>query len=351
MSVFLQSLGAPRAEIDQRLRAPRVMPPQRGRTAIAAQLHAMAVHSQQDTAALPASRPFAVDQAGYDYFADDQHYRSLADRVLAGLRQGGRIVLVTADPPINPSRFAAALTEATARKHTVLAIACGDEFNEQQLRCAAGLSPLFLFHQADRLSDGQLAKLCSYLTSGGNRPAGVLLGRSGFVSRLEELQPNLFEDVGAICFNFYELGRDEIDVFIRRQLHRSNAGGGFAVDEINWIADLSSGDPAQVNRLSRLMLELTGRMSGSDTRGDSTSEQAPSPSAPRWCRAVRRPVLIGIPLCLGLSILLMLAGRPEFGGRIDAPAQRGGDGTLAREEVPVSPPAVGCLRRRNCAAR
>jgi hypothetical protein len=27
------------------------------------------------------------------------------------------------------------------------------------------------------------------------------------------------------------LGGDEIDVFIRRQLHRSNAGGGFAVDE------------------------------------------------------------------------------------------------------------------------
>jgi hypothetical protein len=29
------------------------------------------VRSQQDTAALPASRPFAVGQAGYDYFADD----------------------------------------------------------------------------------------------------------------------------------------------------------------------------------------------------------------------------------------------------------------------------------------
>jgi TPR repeat protein len=346
MSVFLQSLGAPRAEIDQRSRAPRVLPPQfrvqdgpRG-TAIAAQLHAMAVHSQLDTAALPASRPFAVGQAGYDYFADDQHYRSLADRVLAGLPQGGRIVLVTADPPVNPSRLAAALTEATAGKHTVLAIACGGEFNEQQLRRAAGPSPLFLFHQADRLSDGQLAKLCSYLASGGNRPAGVLLGRSGFVPRLEELQPSLFKDGRAICFNFYELGRDEIEVFIRRQLHQSNAGGGFAVDEINWIADLSSGDPAQVDRLSRLMLELTGSMSGSDTRGDSTSQQAPSPSAPRWRRAARRPMLISILLCLGLSILLMLAGRPEFGGRIDAPAQSGGDGTLAPEQVPVSPPAV-----------
>jgi hypothetical protein len=155
MSVFLQSLGAPRAEIDQCSRAPRVQPPQSrvqdgsGGTVIAAQL--------QDTAALPASRPFAVGRAGYDYFADEQHYRSLADRVLAGLRQGGRIVLVTEDSPISPSRLAAALTEATAGKHTVLAIACGGEFNELQLRRAAGPSPLFLFHQADRLSDGQRA--------------------------------------------------------------------------------------------------------------------------------------------------------------------------------------------------
>jgi hypothetical protein len=51
-------------------------------------------------------------------------------------------------------------------------------------------------------------------------------------------------------------------------------------------------------------------------------------------------VLIGILLCLGLSILLMLAGRPEFGGRIDAPSQSGGDRTLAPKQVPVSPPAV-----------
>jgi hypothetical protein len=75
-----------------------------GSTAIAARLHAMAVHSQQDTAALPASRPFAVAQAGYDYFADEQHFRSLADRVLDGLRQGGRIVLVT--EVAAPSSFA-----------------------------------------------------------------------------------------------------------------------------------------------------------------------------------------------------------------------------------------------------
>ena len=298
------------------------------------------VRSQQDTAALPASRPFAVGQAGYDYFADEQHYRSLADRVLAGLRQGGRIVLVTGDPPVNLSSLAAALTEATAGKHTVLAIACGGEFNEQELRRAAGPSPLILFHQAERLLDGQLAKLCSYLASSGNRPAGVFLGVPGLVRRLEKLQPSLFEDGRAIRFNFYELGRDEIDVFMRRQLRQSSAAGGFAVDEINWIADLSSGDPAQVNRLSRLMLELTGGVGGSDTRGDSTSHQTLSPSTPRWRRAMRRPARIGILLCLGLSVLLMLAGRPEFGGRIDGPAQSGGNGSLALEEVSVSPPAV-----------
>src|SRR5215472_4248456 len=298
------------------------------------------VRSQQDTAALPASRPFAVGQAGYDYFADEQHYHSLADRVLAGLRQGGRIVLVTGDPPVNLSSLAAALTEATAGKHTVLAIACGGEFDKQELRRAAGPSPLILFHQAERLSDGQLAKLCSYLVSGGNRPAGVLLGVPGLVPRLEKLQPSLFEDGRAIRFNFYELGRDEIDVFIGRQLHQRNAGGGFAVEEINWIADLSNGDPAQVNRLSRLMLELTGIVGGSDARGDSTSPQTPSPSAPRWRRAMRRPARIGILLCLGLSVLLMLAGRPEFGGTIDAPAQSGANGSLAPEQVSVSPPAV-----------
>ena len=298
------------------------------------------VRSQQDTTALPASRPFAVGQAGYDYFADEQHYRSLADRVLGGLRQGGRIVLVTGDPPVNLSSLAAALTEATAGKHTVLAIACGGEFHEQELRRAAGPSPLFLFHQAERLLDGQLAKLCSYLATGGNRPAGVLLGVPGLVPRLEKLQPSLFEDGRAIRFNFYELGRDEIDVFMRRQLRQSSAAGGFAVDEINWIADLSSGDPAQVNRLSRLMLELTGGVGGSDTRSDSTSHQTLSPSAPRWRRAMRRPARIGILLCLGLSVLLMLAGRPEFGGRIDAPARSGGIRSLAPEQVSVSPPAV-----------
>jgi hypothetical protein len=293
----------------------------------------MQLDGMQRTAILPASRPFAVGRTGYDYFADAQHYRSLAGRILVGLQQSGRIALVTADPPINPLGLATALTEATAGKHIVLTIACGGESKEEgeQLRRAAGTSPLLLFHQADRLSDGQLKKLCSYLASGGDRPAGVLLGRADFVLRLENLQPNLFKNERAIRFDLYELGRDEIDAFIRRQLRASKVAGGFAADEINWIADLSAGDPVQVNRLSRLMLELAGGGVGA-MRGDSTPQQASSRSASR----LRRGVL----LCLCIGVLLILADGPEFGGGIDAPAESSSDSSPVPERAAASPPAI-----------
>jgi TPR repeat protein len=293
----------------------------------------MQLDGMQQTAILPASRPFAVGRAGFDYFADAQHYRSLAGRILVGLQQSGRIALVTADPPINPLGLATALTEATAGKHIVLTIACGGESKEEgeQLRRAAGTSPLLLFHQADRLSDGQLKKLCSYLASGGDRPAGVLLGRADFVLRLENLQPNLFKNERAIRFDLYELGRDEIDAFIRRQLRASKVAGGFAADEINWIADLSAGDPVQVNRLSRLMLELAGGGVGA-MRGDSTPQQASSRSASR----LRRGVL----LCLCIGVLLILADGPEFGGGIDAPAESSSDSSPVPERAAASPPAI-----------
>jgi hypothetical protein len=296
--------------------------------------------AMQQTAILPASRPFAVGRAGYGYFADAQHYGSLAGRILAGLQQGGRIALVTGDPPTNPLSLATALTEAAAGKHTVLTIACGGEFKEEneQLRRAAGTSPLLLFHQADRLSDGQLEKLCSYLASGGDRPAGVILGRAGFVLRLENLQPSLFKDGRAMRFDLYELGRDEIDAFIRRQLRASKAAGGFAADEINWIADLSNGDPVQVNRLSRLMLELAGGVGA--MRGDSTLQRASPRSASRW----RRPAPIGVLLCLGVGVLLILAGGLEFSGRIDARVENSGDSSPVPEQAAASPPAVVVAR-------
>ena len=174
----------------------------------------------------------------------------------------------------------------------------------------------------------------------------MLLGRADFVSRLEKLQPSLFKDGRAICFDLYELGRDEIDAFIRRQLRASKAGGGFAADEINWIADLSIGDPVQVNRLSRLMLELAGGIRGSDMRATARRNRR-LPSAPRLRRAMRRPAPIGILLCLGVGILLH-AGRwarvrrkDRCSGR-ERRRWRAGAGTSARLA-----PSYRCLLPRN----
>ena len=301
---------------------------------------AIASQNQQGTAALPPSCPFAVGRAGFDYFADQRHYSSLADRVVAGLWHGGRIALIIGDPPISPLSLATALTEATAGKHTVLAIACGDDFNKEQLRRAAGLSPLLLFHQADRLSDGQLSRLCSYLVSSGNGPPGVLLGQAGLVARLEKLLwPHPFEDGRAIRFNFYELGRDEIDVFIRRQLCPGKTADAFSADAVNWIADLSTGDPAEVNRLSRLTLEFVGRPGGTGPAGDSTSPHVPPPSAPRWRKAMSRLASIGILLCLGISVLLTVTGGPKL-GRIGAPRESSSDGSFASEQTAASSPAA-----------
>src|SRR5215471_18144206 len=306
-------------------------------TAIAAQLYAMSGYSQQD---LPASRPFDFGRAGHDYFADEQHYGSVAGRVIGELRQGGRIALVTGDPPINPLSLATALIEATSGKHTVLAIACGDDFTEEPLCRPAGPSPIFLFDQADRLSDGQLSELCSYLASGGNRPAGVLLGRAGFGTRLGKLQPSLFEEGRAVRFNFYELGRDEIDGFIRRELCPSKAAQTFSVDEINWIADFSSGNPARVTQLSRLILELGSSVGDPGKRSDSTSQRTPPSSAPRWRRSMKRPALIGVLLCLGMGLIVITVDRHEFGAMIGAPTGSRGNGSLPPEQTAASPPAT-----------
>src|SRR5215472_13902907 len=338
MSVFLQSLDALRPIEALDLGADRPTRSFGSEGVTAAQLDAMPAYNQHGAAALQASRPFAVGHAGYDYFADEQHYRSLAGRILAGLQQGGRIAAVTGDLPINPLSLARTLTDATSGKHAVLALACGGKFNEAQLRRAPGRSPLFLFHEVDRLSDRQLAELSNYLASGGNRLAGVLVGRTGFVPRLEELQPNLFEDGRVIHFNFYELGRDEIDAFIRRQLIPNEADGSFAVDDINWIADLSGGDPTQVNRLARLVLALTSSVECS-ARCDSSPQHVLTPSAPRCLRAMKWPAVIAVLLCFGMGVLLMLGGGPEFHGRINAPAESSGGSSPVLEQAAISPAA------------
>src|SRR5438094_442557 len=59
----------------------------------------------------PFPRAFATPEAGFDYFATEVHYRSLAGRIVAVLG-GFTVVVVTGDPPANARLLCSALSEA-----------------------------------------------------------------------------------------------------------------------------------------------------------------------------------------------------------------------------------------------
>jgi len=112
------------------------------------------------------------------------------------------------------------------------------------------------------------------------------------------------------------------------------------VDEINWIADFSSGNPARVTQLSRLILELGSSLGDAGMRVDSTSQRTPPSSAPRWRRSMKRPALIGVLLCLGMGLIVITVDRHEFGAMIGAPTGSRGNGSLPPEQTAASPPAT-----------
>src|SRR5215471_5213201 len=210
---------------------------------------------QDETEASPAP-PFAAPEAGADYFATDAHYQMLAGRIITRLRAGPGFVLVSSDPPPDQSRLAPALTKAAAETYTVGVVACGPELNREHLLRAAPPSraPLFVFDDADSLSDAQLNGLCEALASGdGVKPAAVLLARPSCATRLERLQPHLSREGLASHFQFSELGPDEVEPFIRRQLPAGEQAAAFTAEAISAIADFSGGDPATVNRLALLI--------------------------------------------------------------------------------------------------
>jgi hypothetical protein len=120
------------------------------------------------------------------------------------------------------------------------------------------------------------------------------------------------------------LGREEIETFISRQRNPGEQVSAFTAEAITAIADISAGDPALVNHLSRLMLKFAGsagikredkQIGGVaeakapvDTFGDrpppvnAASERLSSPPRHR-----RRPVpglQIGLLVCLALGGIL-----------------------------------------------
>lgn len=226
------------------------------------------------------SSVFATPEAGNDYFATEAHYLSLAGRLVAALRRGSRFVLVLGNPPANPILISRAVSTAAAWWYTVIDIRCGPDLSRDQLphlppRHAAlarggreaaetvdptpSLSPLFIFEDADTLSDEQIEQVYQSLTyNNGITPAGVLIARPAFLDRLERAKPHFIKEGPTACFRLNELGREEIETFIRRQRNRGEQVSAFTPEAITAIADISAGDPTLVNHLSRLTLKFAG---------------------------------------------------------------------------------------------
>jgi hypothetical protein len=293
---------------------------------------------------------FATPHAGEDYLASEAHYLSLAGRLVAALRRGSVFVLLTGDPPPDPLLFSRALETAAAWWYAVIVIARGTDISGDQLlraspRLAASggrdwgfqtggsapaLSPLFVFDAAEGLSGEQIEHLYQSLVhSDGMRSAGVLLARNAFLARLERSNPRLIEGELTACLRVQELGRDEIETFIRRQQRPGEQPDAFTAEAIAAIADVSRGDPALVNHLARLTLEFAalagskGKEAGID-RVDETrapvatvDEQRPAaepaagrlPSRPLHRRRSVRAMQIGV--LLGLAITGLVAVRDD----------------------------------------
>src|SRR5215469_15921246 len=278
--------------------------------------------NQQEETEPSTPPPFSVPDAGADYFATETHYQALAARIIMRLRAGPGFGLVTADPPPDPRRLAPALTEAAAGAYTVTIVTCGPELNrEHLLRAAPSLAaPLFVFDGADGLADVQLNGLCEALASGdGVKPAAVMLARPSCVARLDRLQPRLSREGLASHFPFSELGRDEVEAFIRRQLP-GEQGTAFTAEALSAIADFSGGDPATVNRLALLIASFAQQAnSRADKKTDDAvleTEGAPQPALEALTLERRPPrrlhrgagFLVGIILCLTIvGFALMLA--------------------------------------------
>jgi hypothetical protein len=161
------------------------------------------------------------------------------------------------------------------------------------------------------------------------RSAAVLLSRTSFLAHLKQSNPRLIEDGLIARFHLQELGRDEIETFIRRQRCPGDERNAFTAEAIAAIADISCGDPALVNHLARLTLEFAElTRSKGDEQGISGVDQTkaalatvderpppaeaaagrlPSPPLPR-----RRSVLgVLIGLFLGLAIAGLVVARDD----------------------------------------
>jgi len=247
------------------------------------------------------SGAFATADAGFEYLATAEHYRYLARGIVDALRRAC-LVVVTGDPSASPPMLAAALREA-ATPRAVIELSCGPDLDcEKLLRdglmradppapAAIGEDPgrsvppssLFVFADADRLSDDQIEKFREAAQAMPPGPhgfeAGVLLAGSDFLTRAEGTGLHLLDEGLAAHLRVQQLERDEVEAFIRHQLPPSEGANLFTAQRVALIAITSGGNPAVVNRLARRMLQI---------EPDVSAGSLPAKLSQRWRRFVRK---------------------------------------------------------------
>jgi hypothetical protein len=207
----------------------------------------------------------------------------------------------------------AALREASAPR-PVIELACGPDLDCAQLFSVGSVcqgapapvapaedagssvmsSPVYLFADADRLSDDQLDELYeagqAMLSEPHGFEAGVLLAHSDFVTRAENVGSHLLDESFAGHLRVQQLERDEVETFIRRQLPPGEGANLFTAQRLALIAITSGGDPVVVNRLARRMLQI-----------DPDVSTPPRVTPRRYPVSLRLPA--GIIICLGAAWL------------------------------------------------
>ena len=157
-------------------------------------------------------RPFRAPDSGNDGSGTDALCRSLAGRVVTALCGGSNVVLLLAQP----SRSFAALNHAVAWWYSPIVISCRPELSREELlsvappgpamseesdsvaergEAAPAPLPLYVFGDADRLSDAQIQNIyeslaARYRTSA----AGVFLARPDFLTRLQRSDAGLLKE-------------------------------------------------------------------------------------------------------------------------------------------------------------
>jgi hypothetical protein len=214
-------------------------------------------------AASPAApNSFGAAEVASDYLTTETHYLSVAARIVSALSVGANLVLVTGDPPPDAHIFSQALRKAADARYTIVPVSCGSQLTIDELfrtgsvvaalPAGGGITTvpetqeaapaLFVLDDLDGNPAPHIKNICEAAQHGLRRgTAGVLLARTGFLSRLEEPSLQFLKDASAAQFRFDEIGEDERIEFLRYQLalrHRQREASGIPTRVLRGVAAL-----------------------------------------------------------------------------------------------------------------